>query len=297
MKIHGKIEHVVTVASTVFLIAAGFVVLAYAVRIFICDQYPVNTRSMTPTIQPGDHILVNKLLFGARIYKNLRFLNHPDAPMESWRVAGLREIEHNDIVVFNFPFGNAGGDGIGFDINKVYAKRCLALPGDSISIIDGVYVNRSSDLVPGHIGNQLEFAATPDSLIDPVIQNTFPGDPEHYSWNAKNFGPLFVPRQGAEVALDTVNYKLYRALIEYETGQKLRVFDGRICLGDVFIYRYVFKGNYYFMGGDNVADSQDSRYFGLIPEDYIIGIVTRVLYSRDRFTGKLNGKRTLRTLY
>ena len=69
-----KIAKAVNAVSVCVLAFFGLVLLYFGTRVFVCDKYPVSTTSMTPTIIPGDQILVNKLVFGARIYKNLKFL-------------------------------------------------------------------------------------------------------------------------------------------------------------------------------------------------------------------------------
>ena len=92
-----------------------FVIAIYfLVRIFVCDIFPVSTQSMYPTIKPGERIVVNKLIFGARIYKNLKFIN--ENTFQVWRMPGMREIRNNDIVVFNYPFGGNAIHGINFKI-------------------------------------------------------------------------------------------------------------------------------------------------------------------------------------
>ena len=82
-------------------------------------------------------------------------------------------------------------------------------------------------------------------------------------WNIKNWGPLTVPSKGLTVELDSFTLELYRQVIEYETDLALDENPGE----------YTFKENYYFVVGDNAMDSYDSRYWGFIPESFIIGVV------------------------
>ena len=104
-------------------------------------------------------------------------------------------------------------------------------------------------------------------------------------------GPLYVPKMGVSIELNMYNYKLYRLIIEYETGEKLRFKDGRATLNGESIDEYEFKGNYYFFCGDNVADSKDSRYLGFVPEEFIVGVVNRISYSREYPDGNLRYNR------
>lgn len=180
-----KIAKAVNAVSVCVLAFFGLVLLYFGARVFVCDKYPVSTTSMTPTIIPGDQILVNKLVFGARIYKNLKFLQGDS--LETFRIPGFRKIRHNDVVVFNFPFGNDDWQKIEFRINRVFAKRCLGLPGDTLSVVNGFYRNSACRDTLGYYDNEAAFSATPDSLIDPVILRSAPFD-EKYDWTTKNFG-------------------------------------------------------------------------------------------------------------
>lgn len=109
-KYFGKIANVF---SWAIIISAMLVVLYAGCRIFVCDQFIIPSDSMNPTLIPGDRILANKLIFGARIYKNYDFSK--SQPLESWRMPGLRKIRPNDVLVFNVPKGY--GKGIAFKIN------------------------------------------------------------------------------------------------------------------------------------------------------------------------------------
>ena len=104
-----------------------------------------------------------------------------------------------------------------------------------------------------------------------------------------------MPRKGGLVTLDTINFRLYRLVIEYETGKKLRMNAQRqLTLGGEPIAEYIFQGNYYFFCGDQVLNSNDSRYWGFVPEEFIVGVVTRITYSRDRESGEFRWDRLLK---
>ena len=87
----------------------------------------------------------------------------------------------------------------------------------------------------------------------------------------KNFGPLYLPRKGDVIDMNRENISIYRKLIEWETGQKL----------DPRIVSYTFQKNYYFVAGDRIEDSQDSRYWGLMPEEFIVGKATFIWRSMN----------------
>ena len=141
-------------------------------------------------------------------------------------------------------------------------------------IIDGFYIHPQTGeriLCNNHCKRLHE---TPDSaLVDQgVVVDAFQIN-KKMNWTIRDFGPLFVPSKGSEVVLTPMNYKTYKKQIYYETGLKLTRDGENIKLDDKVIDRYSFTSDWYFFGGDNVLNSKDSRYFGLVPEDYIIGVV------------------------
>ena len=254
---------------------AAVAVFAVILPIFVCDRFRIGGESMSPTLEAGDRILVNKLLMGARIYTSYDF-SSPD--VESFRMPGLRKIRPGDVVVFNYPYGQ-GRKKIEFRINYVYAKRCIGCPGDTVSIEDGYYRNgRCGDMVFGVEDNQQE-----------LKENPFSAD---YGWTIKDFGPMYIPGKGDGVPMDKNTVRLYGRMIEYETGILPRVRKGRVYLGSQELREYVFMENWYFLGGDNVLNSKDSRYIGLVPEEYIVGIATRIMFS----DGGKNGRKFMKKI-
>jgi len=99
-------------------------------------------------------------------------------------------------------------------------------------------------------------------------------------------GPLYVPQAGVRVRLDSLNWKATGKVIENETGAKLKYADGILRLDGNPLAEYTFRQNYYFFCGDNVSDSKDSRYLGFVPEEFIIGVVRRISYSEEPYTGR-----------
>ena len=220
-----------------WIIFAMLVVARICCRIFVGDWFPVNTTSMVPAIIPGDKIWVNKLIFGARIYKNLDFLD--EGALKTFRVKGFRKIRKGDVVVFNAPIQRSGLDSITFKINYVFVKRCTGLPGETVK-------NH------GH---------------------------QNYS------GAVYIPKRGDTLSMKNPKIYLYHTVISYETG------------GTIPSDFHVFLNNYYFMSGDNVRHSHDSRYFGFVPEEFIIGISRRVLFNnRDAWRQKFQGRRIFKRL-
>jgi signal peptidase I len=165
-----------------------------------------------------------------------------------------RKIRPNDIIFFNKP--------VETDKVEVYCKRVLGCPGDRIGAVDGHYWN-DKYLKPIGVSEEQErlrwmfdgfFKATNSFEVIPF------SDPD---WNIKNWGPIVVPAKGWTATLNDLTRELYRQVIEKETGEVL----------EDSLREYTFQKDYYFAVGDNAMSSFDSRYWGFIPEDYIIGIV------------------------
>ena len=251
-------------------------------RAFLVDQFIIPTESMEPTLMPGDRVIVNKAIMGARIYSDFHF-NQEGIKLKSWRTRGLRRLQHNDIVVFNFPKHN---DKMNFVINHVYAKRCVALPGDTISIVNGHYVNNNYEGILGLESEQSRLANLPDSIIDTSVLYTFPYDAD-LPWTIKDMGPLYVPRKGDRIQITPKEASLYRLILEWETGKEMP--------SDTITY-HTFQHNYYYLCGDNVLNSCDARYWGFVPEEYIVGVVTHITYSKDKWNGKIVRRRLLKRL-
>lgn len=110
----------------------------------------------------------------------------------------------------------------------------------------------------------------------------YPGS-DHYKWNLSNFGPIYIPKSGDTIQLNEDNIVFYQALIEkYEEHQIQVSPEGEVIIDKIPTSYYVVEMNYYFVMGDNRHNSSDSRFWGLLPENHLLGKASYVVYSMDQ---------------
>lgn len=185
-----------------------------------------------------------------------------------------------------------------------------------ISVDDRMYVNNSSNaaylfaqlgITPNATGGYnpvYHFPLTEEALakvknsglaeqivVEPgeMGGEVFPMDGVH-RWTRADFGPLWIPAKGATLQLTADNYSLYERAIRTYEGNKVEMRDGTIYINDAPATEYTFKMDYYMMLGDNRDNSADSRYWGFVPEDHVIGKPILVLISLDKDKGWFDGK-------
>ena len=110
-----------------------------------------------------------------------------------------------------------------------------------------------------------------------------------YGWTHVNYGPIWIPKKGAKVNLTLENLPLYERCIRNYEGNKLEVKNGHIYINGKVETSYTFKMDYYWMQGDNRDNSLDSRYWGFVPEDHIVGTPAIILISFDKDHSLFNG--------
>ena len=278
--------------SNVYIYVCLLVGIGLVIQTTVISSFRIPTDSMQPTLRPGDNILVNKTIMGARIFNIWDAAEEKE--VEIYRLPGMGKVKHNDVLVFHYPYPHKN-DSLSMHLLKYYVKRCIALPGDTMGIREGHYYIKGMDGPIGNVEAQERIARLDKEDARGIVMDAYPWD-KYIDWTIQDFGPLHVPAAGQAVVMDSTAVKLYRNLVEWEQQKKL-IFQGKeIFLGDSLIHEYRFRENYYFMGGDYMENSKDSRYWGLLPEPYIVGVATRIWKSVDKSTGKICWDRVMKKI-
>ena len=385
------------ISALIFAITAATLVHNYFIQ-----PYIIPTGSLEKTLLIGDFLFVSKFHYGARapmtavafpmvhdtlpIVKTKSYLNFPQLPY--FRLPGFQKVERNEIVVFSWPADTVRQFFVKekvvrkpIDKKSNYVKRCVGIPGDTLSIVDGfVHINGERSILPeraktqyvhtayrakgisgrklasekfkdfsrkyriDNINNESYQAILPyiygiysnerdnfvvispaagipdevareqrlkmseilepqkeliltlaeadrlktvmglDSVIRQVNRSKTPNPsffPNHlpYDWNEDNFGPIVLPRAGTSVDLSLQNLPLYKKIIREYEKNLLTVKDGAIFINGKETTQYRFQQDYYWMMGDNRHRSEDSRYWGFVPEDHIVGKPVLIWFS------------------
>lgn len=137
-----------------------------------------------------------------------------------------------------------------------------------------------------------------DESTDPLPQVYFPHE-ARYPWTQDNFGPIWIPKKGVTVPLTVDNLPLYRRIITTYEGHTLEVEGEQIRIDGAPATSYTFAMDYYWMMGDNRHNSADSRFWGFVPEDHVVGKASFVWLSLDaekRFPGNIRWSRIFRKI-
>jgi len=253
-------------------------IAAFFIITFIIQNTRIPTGSMENTILVGDFVLVNKFIYGSSSPKYIPFT---EIEIPFFRLPAFKDPKAKDIVVFEYP-----GDRdqlVADELGVNYVKRCIGVPGDTIELRNKVvFVNGKEFWKPsfvkyyqGRFGNYL--SPRPRGMTEPRIF------PKGMQWNEDNYGPLVIPKKGMTMPLNRYNVEQWRTIIDREFGKRVVELKGEVVTIDGNpVSSYTFKKDYYFMMGDNRDDSLDSRFWGLVPRDLVVGEAFITLFSWDR---------------
>lgn len=243
-------------------------VAALLIKSFLIETSRVPTPSMENTILVGDFLFVNRFIYGASSPRNIPFTN---VALPYFQLPGIEEPGKDDIVVFEYP---GDRDELESDQIMQYVKRCIAAPGDTIRIIQKVvYINGEEAHIPPYIQYR-DPQVYPASYEDPRIF------PKGSGWNRDNYGPYVIPKKGDVVKLTVDNVEEWRTIIDREFGRRVVTIEGNNVLIDgKQVDSYELTEDYFFMMGDNRDNSDDSRFWGVVPREAVIGEAFFIYWS------------------
>ena len=154
-----------------------------------------------------------------------------------------------------------------------YLKRCIALPGDTLQIVNRVvYVNGKHSPIPRNMKfNSMEIK--PPGYVDDRIFP--PGAP----YNEDNYGPIVIPKKGMHMTITAENFHMWETFIKRDGHHPELTGDNRVMIDGKETNTYIVSKNYCFGMGDNRDNSLDSRYWGFVPEESIVGTPMFVYFS------------------
>lgn len=233
---------------------ALIILIALGIKQTIVASYHVPTGSMENTIMTGDFLFGNNFIYGSRTpdwigipYTRIGF------HIPWFRLPAIKKPAQGDVVIFKYPV----------DQYVHYVKRCIAAPGQTIEVRNkSVFID--GERYPDPVHSKYVRPTTYSEYWEDY--NIFPRG----AGNQDNYGPIYVPKEGDTLRLGEYPTQLLKNVVEL-AHHSFYVQDGKIVIDGRKQDYYVVEQDYYFMMGDNRDNSLDSRFWGFVPFDLVVG--------------------------
>ena len=242
---------------------------------FVLASFVVPTGSMENEIMTGDFLLVNKFVFGGTTPRTVPFTN---VRVPAFKLPAFWHVDRGDVIVFTFP---GYRDEVEASEFAYYLKRCVAVAGDTLQVINRiVYVNGK----PAPVPRNMKFNST---FVHPAGYGDARIFPKGAPFNEDNYGPIVIPKKGDVIQLTFDIYQRWDTFIRRES-HSFELRDQNFLIDGKVQTSYIVERNYVFGMGDNRDNSLDSRFWGFIPEESVVGTPLIVLWSWDPDTPIFN---------
>jgi len=253
-----------------FNVAFIVLIIALIIKAFAIDAFHIPSSSMENTLQPGDFIFANKFAYEIATPREIPIAN---LHIPQYKLFDVGKPEINDIVVFEFPLGFENDP---MRSGSKYVKRLIAGPHDTLKITNGeIFVNGTAIKLPSTYKNP-NYTDDKEAMKDEAIY------PPGARWNRDSYGPIIIPAKGDTIKIAPENFEHWQSVIVMDHGERSLLSEGTIVtLDGRAIFEYVLKQDHYFVIGDNFEESMDSRHFGFITDNMIVGKALFIYWSFD----------------
>lgn len=246
------------------------ILVSLIVKAFVIDAFQIPSTSMENTLMPGDFIFANKFAYEIATPREIPIAN---LHIPQFKLFEVGKPEINDIVIFEFPQGFENDPIRG---GSKYVKRLVAGPRDTLRSTDGeIFVNGKKIELPSSF-KSFNYIDKNGLVTDETIY------PPGAKWNRISYGPIIIPAKGDTIKISPENFERWQSVIVMDHGQRTLLSEGTlVTLDGKAIYEYVLKQDHYFVIGDNFEASLDSRNYGFITDNMIIGKALFIYWSYD----------------
>jgi len=243
-------------------------IVAFLLKTFVIEAFRIPSGSMENTLLIGDFLLVNKLAYGL---KTPRYVPLTNLAIPSFSFPRFGTVRRGDVIVFEYPVKHSEADGEG---PVYYIKRCIGIPGDTVSIRSGHVKVDSREVIPP--------TQAKSSALDGTARRGYDlSAGASMDESGVDFGPTIVPKRGDVIPLTRATAPQWAGFIEREHHHVRIDLSGSTFIDGIAISKYTVEGNYYFVLGDNRGNSLDSRSWGFVPEENIVGEALMIYWSWD----------------